>query len=360
MNNIYLLIPDKKPQAFLALATVIATKGSTPQKHGSSALFDLNGLVAGTVGGGVLEGRVQQLSQKVIQTKKSGIYHFSFDKDISFKEEAICGGQATILIDAAPVRNLAVFDQMKYSLKRKIPGILVTTVSGSDESNMKIDRDWIPSDRKNDLKKKYPDYLTIEIEKMLSVSDPYNFKKIILESEGKEAFVLLEPLFPPSHLIIAGAGHIGRSLSHLGKLLDFDVTVIDDRIEYANPDNIPDGDHFIVEDIGKAIEEIDKDADTFIVIVTRGHNDDANALKMCINSGAAYIGMIGSKNKIALVHREFVQNGWATEAQWSAIHSPIGLGILSQTVEEIAVSIAAELVLVRNHKLKGLKKVEGG
>jgi xanthine dehydrogenase accessory factor len=244
---------------------------------------------------------------------------------------------------------------MRGSLERRIPGILITIVGGSDESNKKIDRYWVTSDRKNDLPEKYPDFLTMEVEKMLSVSDPYYFKKINLESEGKEAFALLEPLFPPAHLIIAGAGHIGRSLAHLGKLLDFDVTVIDDRIEYANIKNIPDANHFIVEDIGKAIEEHNKDADTYLVIVTRGHNDDAKALKACVNSGAAYIGMIGSKNKIAQVHREFVHNGWATEAQWSAIHAPIGLEILSQTVEEIAVSIAAELVLVRNRKVKSKK-----
>jgi xanthine dehydrogenase accessory factor len=96
------------------------------------------------------------------------------------------------------------------------------------------------------------------------------------------------------------------------------------------------------------MQEIDKTPDTYIVIVTRGHYDDANALKQCIGSRAAYVGMIGSRTKIEKMHKNFVQNGWADEEQWKTIHSPIGLDILSQTVEEIALSIAAEIILEKN------------
>jgi xanthine dehydrogenase accessory factor len=352
MNNLYLLIPDKIAGSDpLALATVIETQGSTPQKHGSSALFGTRGLISGTVGGGVLEGKVQQISQKVLKTKESGIYHFNFDKDISFKQDAICGGQATILIDASPCDHKAVYKQIRDSFRNRIAGVLVTIVTGVEETNKKISRYWVTSGKKNNLPKQYSEPLSAEAEELLSASNPYDFKKHEPAlKEEKNILVFLEPLFPPSQLIIAGAGHIGKALAHLGKLLDFEVTVIDDRAEFANDTNIPDADHIIVEDIGKAMQELKKNPDTFVVIVTRGHNDDAKALKPCINSGAVYLGMIGSKTKIAKMHRDFVHNGLATEEQWSAIHAPIGLDILSKTVEEIAVSIAAQLVLVRNSK----------
>jgi len=355
MNNIYLLIPDKKTGTTpLALATVIETQGSTPQKHGSSALFGSGGLISGTIGGGVLEGKVQQIAQKVIKTKESGIYHFNLDKDISFKQDAICGGQATILIDASPSDHNAVFEQIRDSLHNRIHGVLVTIVTGVEETNKKISRYWVTSVKKNNLPKQYTDLISMDLKGLLSVTNPDDFRMLELVLEGDEESVLtfIEPLFPPSQLIIAGAGHIGKALAHLGKLLDFEVTVIDDRAEFANKNNLPDANHIIVEDIGKAIQELKKNSDTFIVIVTRGHDDDAKALKPCINSGAAYIGMIGSKNKIAKMHRNFVQNGWATEEQWSSVHAPIGLEILSKTVEEIAVSIAAELILERNKRSK--------
>ena len=195
----------------------------------------------------------------------------------------------------------------------------------------------------------------------MSYPDPEDFmmRELVTGEDEDSILALLEPLFPSSQLVIAGAGHIGKALAHLGKLLDFEVTVIDDRIEFANKTNIPDADHIIVEDIGKAIMELGKSPDTYLVIVTRGHDDDAKALRPGINSGAAYVGMIGSKNKIEKMHRNFVENGWATEKQWSAIHTPIGLKILSKTVEEIAVSIAAELVLVRNGKKQSMKIPSG-
>jgi xanthine dehydrogenase accessory factor len=351
MNNIYLLIPGINDKSALALATIIGTRGSTPQKSGISAVFDSDSLIAGTVGGGVLEGRVHKISQKVIRTGKSGIYHFELGNDIKFKEEAICGGAATILIDASPADHNDTFEEIAFSFRNRIPGVLVTIVTGKDELNKRIERYWITSDGNKTLPEAYQDAVLKEAAKILSSPDAYNFRNINLETEGKEAMILFEPLFPPSNLIIAGAGHIGRSLAHLGKLLDFDITVVDDRAEYANPGNIPDAGRFIVEDIGKALKEIKKDKNTFVVIVTRGHNDDAKALKSCINSDARYIGMIGSKSKIEKMHREFVDNGWTSEAGWSALHAPVGLEINSQTVEEIAVSIAAELVLTRNRKV---------
>ena len=133
-------------------------------------------------------------------------------------------------------------------------------------------------------------------------------------------------------------------------MVDFEVTIIDDRPEYANAGNIPEADHIIVNDIGKTLTELNKSADTFVVIVTRGHKDDAEALKPCIGSNLAYIGMIGSKNKIASMKSTFIDNRWATIKEWDSIHTPIGLEINSKTVEEIAISIIAQLILVRNSK----------
>ncbi|HER07969.1 MAG TPA: hypothetical protein ENO20_03570, partial [Bacteroides sp.] len=151
-------------------------------------------------------------------------------------------------------------------------------------------------------------------------------------------------------LIIAGAGHVGRALAHLGSLLDFEVTVVDDRKEYASRENIPDADHLVVRDVGQAMRELPIGDDTYVVIVNRSHNHDAEALKSCIGSGAAYVGMIGSRHKVASLRTLFLKEGWATADQWETIHTPIGIDIGSKTVQEIAVSIAAQLVKERNRK----------
>jgi len=178
----------------------------------------------------------------------------------------------------------------------------------------------------------------------------YREMELAIPGEEPSSLFFLESIYPPAKLIIAGAGHIGKALAHLGNMLDFEATVIDDRPEYANSENIPEADHIIVSDIGKAMKELKKSNDTFVVIVTRGHKDDGEALKPCIGSDLAYTGMIGSKNKIAAMKASFIDNGWATAGQWDVIHAPVGIDIKSKSVEEIAVSIAAQLVMVRNSK----------
>jgi xanthine dehydrogenase accessory factor len=353
MKNIYLKILDIQPASSpLALATVTRTAGSTPQKPGSSVLFGQAGLLSGTVGGGVLEGKVQQIAQEAIISKESGHYQFNLDYDIFHEEDAICGGQVSVLVDATPGDHHAVFEQIKQSLLKRIPCVLITMVTRVKENRVLINRYWMTGKGKSTIPRQYFQKIEEEIRGLLSAGNPDEYRElsISLPEEKHSVTFFLEPHFPPSHLVIAGAGHIGKALAHLGSLLDFEVTVIDDRSEYANPENFPDADHIIIEDIGKAMQELEKTRDSYFVIVTRGHNDDAKALKPCFNSDAAYVGMIGSKTKIAKMHSNFIENGWATEEQWAEIHAPVGIDIMSKTIEEIAVSIAAELILERNRK----------
>ncbi|HZL76622.1 MAG TPA: XdhC/CoxI family protein [Bacteroidales bacterium] len=349
MKNIFFKIPELcSSRHGLVLATVTGTKGSTPQKPGSSALFDSGILIAGTVGGGIVEGRVAEFAAKCSQTKKSGWITHHLDNDISHKEDAICGGEISVLVDGNPCRQLEVFKEIRDSIAARMPGILISLVTREDDGNVSVERQWMTADKLPVFPADVIENIRSEASDILSSAVP-EFRQIDISVPGiKPWMVLLEPVFPQKQLVIAGAGHIGKALSHLGKMLDFDVTVIDDRKEYANRENLPDADSIIVSDIGPAMEEIKKGSDSFIVIVTRGHKDDAEALRPCIGSGAAYVGMIGSKIKVARIRDEFIRNNWASEEQWKKIFSPVGLDIKSKTVEEIALSIAAQMVLVRN------------
>lgn len=351
MKSIYLKILElERSGPGLVLATVIGNVGSTPQKPGSSALFENGKLIAGTVGGGIVESTVQLHAGKLTRTRDSVVIHMKLNNNISQKDKAICGGEISVLIDTNPVLHFSVFEQIRKSLSGGIPGVLITMMKVCSENQVLVNRYWMTMKTSPAM----PDILREKIEQavqsILTTGKTDDFRSIELSIREKESpsLVFLEPVFPLPKLIIAGAGHIGKALSHLGKMLDFEVTVIDDRNEFANHDNLTDADYIIVKDIGEAMKETDKTENTFIVIVTRGHNDDAEALKSCIGSGAGYIGMIGSKGKIAKMHDKFIQKKWATKEQWNRIYSPVGLDIRSQTVEEIAVSIAAQLVQVRN------------
>jgi xanthine dehydrogenase accessory factor len=179
-------------------------------------------------------------------------------------------------------------------------------------------------------------------------SSGYREMELSIPDQEPSSLFFLEAIFPPARLIIAGAGHIGKALAHLADMVDFEVSVIDDRNEYANSENIPEASHIIVDDVGEALSRLEKDLNTYVVIVTRGHKNDADALRPCIGSDLAFTGMIGSAKKISAMRSDFIGKGWATAEEWNKIHTPVGLDIKSKTVEEIAVSIAAQLILIRN------------
>jgi xanthine dehydrogenase accessory factor len=327
------------------LATVIRTSGSTPQKAGSSALFLGSKLIAGTVGGGAVEGKITEVAGERSASGISGLVSFDLVADISRKEEAICGGNISILVDANPLQHSTVFRNIGQSLSLNQPGVLITMIDGSDNSDVSVERFWFTADNM-ELPSKLQQAETVASE-ILVKADP-DPRSMDINPEGKPGMLYFEPVFPPPELVIAGAGHIGRALSHLGAMTGFDVTVIDDRAEFANSQNLPDAHRIIVKDIGEAIREIRKGPGTFIVIVTRGHKDDAEALKSCISSDSGYLGMIGSRRKIQAIRNEFIENGWATREQWESVYTPIGLEINSQTIEEIAVSIIAQVIKVKN------------
>jgi xanthine dehydrogenase accessory factor len=351
MKNIYLeLLETTDTGHNIVLATVTGTIGSTPQKPGSSAIFKNDKLISGTVGGGVVEGKVQEAAKNCSVSHRSKLIHLMLNSDISEKDEAICGGEIDILVDADPGIHLPVFREMQKSAENREPGVLITMITKHTEDHVHINRYWMTG---NNIPR-VPVGLLGKVEpvarRIITSADHNSFVQMELPQPGENpsSLLFIEPVFPKPLLVIAGAGHIGKALSHLAGLLDFEVTVIDDRPDFANSANLPDADHIIVKDIGEAMTETVKSSDTFIVIVTRGHKDDAHALKPCIGSGAAYVGMIGSRGKVARMKADFIEKVWASEEQWKCIHTPVGLDINSETVEEIAISIAAELIQVRN------------
>jgi xanthine dehydrogenase accessory factor len=170
------------------------------------------------------------------------------------------------------------------------------------------------------------------------------------QPSGARIEVLVEPIVPWPLLLIAGGGHVGQALARQAVLIGFDVVVVDDRPEFTDPALFPEGVTTRCGDIAKEIAGSPIAADTYVVIVTRGHQHDAEALAACIHKPAAYLGMIGSKRKVALMRRHFIETGLATEEELNRVFAPIGLGIGAVTVPEIATSIAAQLIAVRRKR----------
>ncbi|QNB46488.1 xanthine dehydrogenase [Thermanaerosceptrum fracticalcis] len=161
---------------------------------------------------------------------------------------------------------------------------------------------------------------------------------------GGQVQVSIEIIAPPPHLIIAGAGHIGQVLAQFAHALDWQVSVVDDREELLAPGKLPPGVCGVWgETYVEAIRKVKITHNAYIVIVTK--DADAQVLEEVIHSPAAYIGMIGSQRKVALVKKNLEQKGVDPE-RLQAVHAPIGLDIKAETPAEIAVSILGEIIMV--------------
>ncbi len=334
----------------LALATVAATKGSAPQKTGISAVFGENRLIAGTIGGGIVEFSIQKVINDIVQAKQSQIRAFNLTNKISDKEGAICGGSMEILLDAEPEKYAAVFKAISESLGKREPGVMLIVAKTDSGGRLHIEREWITTGSLKNKTLSLSPVVDNHLQEMLNRPTEGDFRRTDIEetAEEEKQSVFLETIVPAPRLIIAGAGHVGKALSHLGKFLGFEVVVWDYRSEYATKENVPDADVLLSGNIEETLAGVATDRNTYIVAVTTGHKQDIEVLKLFIGSPAGYIGMIGSRKKTILIREQFLAEGWATEEQWARIHAPVGLDIHSETVEEIALSIAAQLVQVRH------------
>ncbi|MBS4021371.1 MAG: XdhC family protein [Dethiobacter sp.] len=167
---------------------------------------------------------------------------------------------------------------------------------------------------------------------------------------GGEITVFIDAIVPSDTLVIAGAGHVAQPLAAMAAMIQLRIVVIDDREEFCNPERFPTAGHCLVGDIQEELKKLKLDKSSYIVLITRGHALDQAALETVVNSEAAYIGMIGSKTKVKEVFSKLREKGVPQESL-QKVYTPIGLEIGAQTAEEIAVSILAEIIAVKNKKI---------
>lgn len=333
-----------------ALATVISSGGSTPQVPGSSAIFGTERVLTGTIGGGPAEYQVMLKSAEAMQSGRSEIISFDMAGQLHLGSDSICGGNMMVLLDAKPQANYAAFSQVNTALAERTPGILVTFIKENRDKTLHIERLWCNKSESAGLPDYFRSIAAETMQQMLSspTGPAFRFLTVPAGEEPNPAWLCLEKVSPAPSLVIAGAGHVGKTLVGMGKFLGFEVTVWDDRSDFANPSHIPDADHHFSGPFIDFTKHLKIDNQVWLVIVTRGHHYDAEVLRHWIRTSPAYLGMMGSRSKIAQMRQQFLEQGWATGEEWDRIHTPVGLKIGAKTVEEIAVSIAAELVQVRN------------
>ena len=169
---------------------------------------------------------------------------------------------------------------------------------------------------------------------------------------GGQMEVFIEPLEAPPALYVFGAGHVGYYLARAASESGFEVHVVDDRAAFANRERFPFAASLVVEDIPGWLTASSLPASAYAVIVTRGHRNDLDTLEQLAPRDLRYLGLIGSRAKVARIYDQLLGEGRATLEQLSRVHAPIGLDIGAVTPQEIAVSIVAELIAIRRGKAR--------
>ena len=352
MREIYQKIPELIESAEVgAYCTVVETKGSTPQKPGAKLLILPNLRNIGTLGGGCVEAEARRQAIGLMQDGKPRLLEFQLDSDYGWDDGLICGGNMKIFIDLPRTRAEAeMFTRLQELNAKKVP-LMCATVVQSEQQNIDVGMKMIFATNGERIGTLGNSVLEADVESQVSGILEKNRADIFQQNDTTSIF--LEPLQPRPTLLIAGAGHVGQALCHLGNWLDFDIVIVDDRADFASTERLPEADDIIIGDIAEELRKYPINHLTYVVIVTRGHQNDESALHSVVESEARYIGLIGSRRKIKLIFDDLLEVGIPAE-KLQRVYAPIGLDINSKTVPEIAVSIASQLIQVRN----GTKKVE--
>jgi len=350
------LISGKK----ILSGTLVQTQGSAPQLPGATAVFENENVIFGTLGGGFLEAHAQKNASLASVSGKSTSHLISFNSEMDDASGAICGGSARYILDAQPQKHLNVYKQILESLKLRKKGVVISIIKESDDGELEVEKFWLEEKQ----------LIPMNLAEKSNLNQPV-LQQIIQERKARwielngqpesrskaKTAIFVEPVIPLSQLIIVGAGHIGEALCKVAASVDFEVTMIDNRDEMALSSRFPDASEIICDDLNSALQRLTISPETYVVIVTQGHRTDVEALRACIHSNAAYIGVIGSKRKTMLMRKKFLDEQWATEEEWNYIHAPVGIGIHAKTVNEIAISIIAELIKKRyGQHYSGIRK----
>jgi xanthine dehydrogenase accessory factor len=328
------------------LATVVRTKGSTPQKSGAMLLVREDGSGVGTLGGGCVEGDIWFAAREILRNHGGPEFKdYYLNEDIAARDGLVCGG--TMYFYLEPLWDPDDFTEIGHQLldayEGGAPVALATVVNapeGADNLGAKLLL-RIDGSLSGTLGAPGLDGQAVELAR--KVADVGAIESFITD-DGVEVFI--EGFTTPPTLVMVGGGHVGKATAELGHILGYRVLVVDDRPEFANPERFPYADQTLVTNYEGWSDQISLNVNTFIVVATRGHRYDDMALESALNTRARYIGLMGSRRKTLMIYQRLLQQGISLE-RLKQVRSPIGLDIGALTPEEIAVSVMAEIIMAR-------------
>lgn len=319
----------------MVLVTVVASSGATPRGAGAHMIVTEEGRIWGTIGGGAVEHRSEQMAKQVLREKSSLGHDFSLTKDDVQNLGMICGGAVQVFFHYIPENNKKYIELAQKALE----------LCAADQDV------WLISD----IGKGGELALYNEEKGFMGTEEawilPYlgQQPKLIREN-GKEMYA--EQVFSSGKVYVFGCGHVSQELVPVLSHVGFRCVAMDDREEFANEKLFPTAEKVLLIDFEKISDYVEIKENDYVCVMTRGHAYDTTVQAQILKTPACYIGVIGSASKKAGVYKKLYEMGF-TEADTDRITSPIGLKIKAETPAEIAISIAGQMIMHRAERSGG-------
>lgn len=340
-------VKELEQQRPSVLATVIRTKGSTPQKPGAKLLVRQDGSAVGTLGGGCVEGDIWFAAKQLLRRHgPAEVKEYVLSEELAARDGLICGGAMYFLIDPIyePDQALPYVREIAGAYAGGQPVALATLTRAPKGSKLAVGNKVFfreNGSHEGALGDAELDKAAGEKARELM---PQGKCEYVALPNGAQVFV--EAYTTPPQLVVMGGGHISKALTPLAKTLGFRVFIVDDRPEFADPARFPEAEKTVVGPYDTGLAELPVNANTYIVIATRGHRFDDMATEAAVRSPAGYVGLLGSKRKSLLIFQTLFRKG-ISEERIASVRAPIGLDIGGRTPDEIAISVIAEILAVR-------------
>ncbi len=344
----------------VAVATIVDVRGSVPREVGAKMIIHPLGRHVGTVGGGCGEGDIIRTALDVIQTGTPEVVHVDLTEDISMQSLGVCGGIMDVFVERVSGADIDIIEALRAARTAREPVALVTVVRGPQpgrQAAVRLDSPPLGSlglgeleplviaDSRNALQGRQHRLLQYQ-QTAAGWQRAANRPLDTVRGPASDVAVFVEVQRRAPELIIVGGGHIALPLAQLGSLCDFAVTVLDDRPAFVTRERFPTAAKLLAAPLRETVRDLPMDADTYIVLVTRGHSHDVECLLEVLDRPVAYIGMIGSQRRVDAVFQLLAEEQDIDPVKFDRVYAPIGIAIGAHTPAEIAVCIMAEIINV--------------
>ena len=331
----------------VVVATVVRTKGSTPQKPGAKLLVRRDASGVGTLGGGCVEGDIWFAANQLMKRGGPSEHRdYELNEDLAAEDGLVCGGTMFFLIDPVyrPDDYLDIAREIDGAYRGEGAVAVASMISPADGLPDAVGAKLLVREDGTTAGTLGSDELDGGAAKKALNLMVLGRNEYVVAKNGAEYFV--EAYTTPPQMVLCGGGHVSKAIAPLAKTVGFRVFVTDDREEFANSERFPEVDRVVAAKPEDAIPQLPINPNTFVIIATRGHRFDNVALEAAARTPAKYVGLLGSRRKTILIYEDLFRAGMPAE-RVREIRSPIGLDIRARTPEEIAVSIIAEVLMFR-------------